>query len=107
MIKNFLSLNHRLHQLFATIENIIDPHHREEAKNLIIEKFRIITAEMKRRNFNVDDKTLLYRTVFKKDPVPKEIIDNFIKSIDDELLVVSGYVSLIGSSVECLFEAFS
>ena len=97
--KELLSLNHRLHQLYGSVDNIKEIKHREEARILIIDKFEIITAEMKKRGMDIDTTTELYKIVFKKEPIPEGVVETLIDNIKGDIFVVDGYVDLIGSTV--------
>ena len=103
--KELLSINHRLHQLYGSLDNIKDLEHRIELKNQIKSKFKLVAEEMLKRKLQVSTDTKLYKEVFHKDSIKpnKEILNKFLKAVNkNEEVVVPSYIDLVGSSVDFL-----
>jgi len=103
--KELLSLNHRLHQLYGSLDNIEDTEHRLVLKNEIKSKFKLVVEEMRKRKLKVSTNTKLYTEVFYKDDeiaIAPGVLKKFLNAIKKEEVVVPDYIDLIGSSVGAL-----
>ena len=66
---------------------------------MIETKFKLVSEEMKRRHMQISTNTPLYKKVYKE--VDKSMLDKILNSRQD-IVVVPGYVRLVGSSVHYL-----